>query len=302
MTATLPRTAHDLIAGALGWLHAHHELDVFPADTTADLDDPDSIYRPLAETALSAALVLRAGVAGTVELRLARELLEFSWRQMRDGDLLYERQLRHPLLTDPVETYMHYHRSGIRHDALDEVIAHNSAVDSMTELVPNRRLAIANAHRVLGVPRDDDWASMARQTWLGGTPQPWAIDWDTAYHMTHTVFHLTDWGARPTGLPPDLADYLAEWLPVWVDIWAEVRHWDLVGELLIVGACLPEPRCDEAEWRLLAQAQHADGLVPRDGDPVPEERERRYRENQHTAVVAVVAGTIALSRLLGGGT
>jgi hypothetical protein len=301
MTTSLARTAYDLADGALTWLHTHRDLGAFQEDATADLDDPNSIYKPVCELALAASLVLREGVAGTTQLRAARELLDFAWRQMRDGDLLYERQLRHPLLTDPLETYAHYSRCGLRHAALDEVIAHNSAVDSMTEVMPNRRLAVANAHRVLGVPRDDDWAAMARQTWLGGTPQPWAIDWFTAYCATHTVFHLTDWGAQPEGLPPEVADYLTTWLPVWIDIWSEVRQWDLVGELLLVGACLPTPRCEPAEWLRLAAAQHPDGLMPRDGEPVTGEPAQRFRDHQHTAVVAVVAGTVTLSRLLGAG-
>ncbi|MBW4716427.1 DUF6895 family protein [Saccharothrix obliqua] len=298
MTAQVVRTAHELSSRALDWLFAHHELGAFPSDPTADLPDADKVYKPLGEVALAASMVLREGVAGRTRLAVARELLEFAWRQMYEGNLLYERQLRHSLITDPLETYAHFSRSGYRHEALDELLTHNAAVNTTTEMVPNRRMAVANARRVVGVGPDADWSALLRATWLGGTPPPWAIDWMTAYHATHTVFHHTDWGARPELLPADVAEYLATWLPVWIEVWAEVRQWDLVGELLIVGLCLPEPHCDPREWERLATEQHADGLVPRDGDPVPEDRARRFDDNQHTAVVAVIAGTLAVSRLL----
>jgi hypothetical protein len=302
VTAPRTRTAHDMTSRAMGWLHTHRDLGAFPADTGADLGDPDSVYKPLGEAALAASLVLREGVAGSAESRAARELLDFSWQQMRGGDLLYERQLRHPLLSDPLETYAHYTRGGHRHAGLEELFEHAAAVGSMTEAMPNRRLALANARRIVGISEDGDWADMTRQTWLGRTPPPWAIDWFTAYCMTHTVFHLTEWGANPDGLSADLAGYLTTWLPVWVDIWAEVAQWDLVGELLIVGVCLPEPRYEHSEWERLAAVQHADGMMPRDGDPVSDDPARRFTDHQHTTVVASVAGTLALSRLIGGAT
>lgn len=300
MTASVARTAHDLTTGALGWLHANRELGAFPADTTADLGDPDSVYKPLGETALAASLVLRGGAAGAAQLRLARELLDFTWQQVREGALLYERQLRHPLLTDPLETYAHFARVGYRHAALDELLAHCAAVDSVAEVLPNRRLAVANAHRTVGVGRDD-WDVLTRATWLGQTPPPWAIDWMTGYSATHTVFHLSDWGARPHGLPPEVVDHLTAWLPVWVDVWSEVEQWDLVGELLIVGASLPVPRLEAREWARLAALQHPDGLVPRDGEPVAPDPVQRFRDQQHTTVVATIAGTLVLCRLLNDG-
>jgi hypothetical protein len=298
MTTTL-HVAHDVAAGALGWLRAHHELGAFEDDATADLNDPDGVYKPLCELALASSLVLREGVAGAAELSAARELLDFSWGQLRGGDLLYERQLRHALLTDPLETYVHFARSGFHHAGLEQVIDRCSAEDSMTEVLPNRRLAVANSHRVVGMRRDDDFPSMLRQTWLGRTPQPWALDWYTAYHMTHAVFHVTDWAGMPEELPTDVVEYLENWLPVWFDVWAEAGQWDLIGELLIVSACLPVPRCDRAEWELFANVQHADGFLPRDAEPVDTDPRQRFRDHQHTAVVATIAGTLAMSRLLG---
>ncbi len=296
------RTAHRVGSQALAWLAASAHHGAMPPETTVDFADPDNPYKPLGETALAASLVLREGVGGPAELAAARELLDFTWSQLRSGAFLYERAMRHPMLSDPLETYAHFVRGGYRLSTLDEVVGHLGRLDSIRaiEMMPNRRLAVANANRVIDADYRCDWAALAGDTWIGSEPEPWLIDWMTGYNMTHTVFHLTDWGRLPEGLPAGIADYLGTWLPVWADIWQEVAQWDLLGELLIVDACLPEPVCDPQAWESLAAVQHPDGLLPRDGDPVDEDPHTAFKENEHTAVVAVVAGTVTLSRALGG--
>ncbi|MFD7702155.1 DUF6895 family protein [Streptomyces caelestis] len=300
MTVSVARSAHRVASRALDWLGRFHTLATFPAGTTAELADPDSTYKPLGETALVASLVLREGVAGPRQAHTARKLLDFAWDQFRKGDLLYERQLRHPLMTDPLEIYAHFARTGYRHTDLEQLLTqlHSLRSTHAAELLPNRRLAVANAARITGLIDHEDWLALSSTTWLGATPEPWAIDWMTAYAVTHTVFHLTDWGARPGGLPAPLQAYLRTWLPVWVEVWREVAQWDLVGELLFVDACLDEPVCGAGPWEELAEVQHPDGLLPRDADPVPEGPIEAFTEHHHPTAVAVMAGTIALSRAL----
>ncbi|MGP3970844.1 DUF6895 family protein [Streptomyces sp. 6N223] len=293
--------AHRMATGALGWLHRNRGHGALPPGTTADLADPDSVYKPLAESAMAASLVLREGIASPADQHRAREVLDFSWEQLGASDLLYERQLRYPVMTDPLEVYTHFTRAGYRHERLDGLLAHLGGLASprSSELMPNRRLAVANAARVAGLEREVDWRALTDATWLGQTPEPWAIDWLTAYCVTHTVFHVTDWGARPEGLPPRIQDYLTLWLPVWIDVWLEIQEWDLVGELLIVDACLTEPRCPPGAWEMFASAQHEDGLLPRDGRPVAEDPRQAFAEHHHPTVVATIAGTLALSRFRG---
>ncbi|MFJ2114721.1 MULTISPECIES: DUF6895 family protein [unclassified Streptomyces] len=304
MAMSLTQNAHRITSQALAWLHTNREYGMLPPDSTAELSDPDNAYKPLGETALAASLVLREGVAGATELRLARELLDFCWKQLRGGDLLHERLLRYPLMSDPLETYVHFARCGIRHEALDRLLAHTTSLRSArsSEAMPNRRLAVANAIRVGGFEHDSypvDWTGLTRATWLGAVPEPWLIDWMGGYNMTHTVFHLTDWGRLPSGLPEDIAGYLDHWLPVWLDVWTEIGEWDLMGELLIVGDCLPVPPAAPSAWEQLDRIQHKDGLVPRSSDPVEGDAAHRFHTHHHPTVVAAVAGTLAVSRALG---
>ncbi|MEC4016206.1 DUF6895 family protein [Streptomyces sp. H27-D2] len=306
MTASVTATAHQVSVKALGWLHTHHRRGVLQTGTnSADVADPNGAYKDLGEMSLVASLVLRESVSGATELRLAGEVLDHVWRQFDEGNMLYERLLRYPLMTDSLESYAHLARGGYRHEAMEQLFEHVTGLRSVrgVEHLPNRKLAVANAARVVGLDRGDrapDWAELIRATWLGNAPEPWLIDWMTGYSMTHTVFHVTDWGRRTEDLPAEIDAYLTAWLPAWIDIWAEVEEWDLMGELMIVGSCLREPYCDPGTWDLLARIQHEDGLVPRDGSAVSDDIDDRFANQQHTAVVATIAGTLAVSRALGG--
>ncbi|MEU9079405.1 DUF6895 family protein [Kitasatospora sp. NPDC004745] len=291
---------------AMTWLHAAHRdgLGRIPDNTVVDLATPNDAYKPLGEIALVASVVLRDGVAGPAGTRAARELLDYAWEEVREGDLLYERQLRHVTMSDPLELYGHFARAGYRHPALEELLESISRLRAAhaTEIQANRRLAVANARRLVGLSHQPDWDALAARTWLGATPEPWAVEWEIAYQITHTVFHLTDWGAHPDGLPEPMRDHVRDWLPVWLDVWLEIGQWDLALELLIVDACIGEPATGRQGWDALAAVQHDDGLVPREAnEAVSSDRDESFREHQHTAVVAVLAGDVTLARALGTG-
>ncbi|MGW4380604.1 DUF6895 family protein [Kitasatospora sp. NPDC004531] len=290
-----------LASGCLEWLRTTHQQGhgVLPSEDF-DISEPDNAYKPIGESALAASLVLREPVAGPADREHARSLLDFGWQQLRQGDLLYERQFRNMLMSDPLEMYGHFHRAGYRHPALEELLRGLDGLRSThaLESMANRRLAVVNARYVIGLGSRPDWDALAAATWLGERPEPWALDWITGYNVTHTVFHLTDWGAVPDRLPAPMRDYLADWLPVWVDIWQETGQWDLLGELLIVDACLPESVCDPQSWQRLAAAQREDGMLPRDLGPVEEDPAKAFKTNEHTAVVGTLVGTLTLSRAL----
>ncbi|MFI5529719.1 DUF6895 family protein [Kitasatospora sp. NPDC051853] len=303
MTDRLLHAAQQLSSRALHWLHRAHQLGhgAFPPDATLDPSAPDTAYTPLGASALAASLVLRDGVAGRRDQAAAGETLEFCWHQLQGGNLLYERQLRFPRATDPLEVYAHFARVGYRHRELDEllrVLATLRAADAV-ELLPHHRLAVANARRITGLPHQrTDWAALAAATWLGATPEPWTVDWSTGHHLAQTAFHLTDWGAEPDRMPEPLRGYLHTWLPVWVDVWLETGQWDLVTLLLAADACTGTPVCGLDPWERLRAAQHPNGLTPRDTTPVSPDPSQAFRDHEHTATTTVIAGTLTLARAL----
>ncbi|QKW38418.1 hypothetical protein HUT06_34040 [Actinomadura sp. NAK00032] len=295
-------TAHRVLCAGLGWLH---KTRTAMPGTEHLADGPASFQKALGEIALCASLVRREAVTGAEQTRQAGDLVEHAWARLGHGDLLYERALRNPLFTDPMESYAHFARAGLRHERLRDLLVHQCRLGiwQTGELVPHHRLAVANAMETLALPPDGlpqpHWASLTAATWLGQTPPPWAIDWATAYAVTHTVFHVTDWGRVPERMPAPVRDYLREWVPVWVRVWAEVEQWDLVAELLAADACLHEPACPAGDWALLAAAQQDDGMVPADARTSHhDDDERHLRSHRHATIAGVVAATLALSRAL----
>ncbi|MGH3751476.1 MAG: DUF6895 family protein [Pseudonocardiaceae bacterium] len=294
-------TAHQVAVRALGWLDAARDHFALPADVASDRLRPNEDIKPLGELALTVSIAIREAAAGSREAQLAPALAAFAWAQFRDGDVLYELQREQPIETYPTETYAWFARTGHRHPPLDELAAHLNGLHAarVTEVVPNRALAIFNAERLLSLPHRGDPAALTARTWLGGKPEPWAIDFFTLYAVTHAVFHITDWAARPDDLPAHLQTYLHAWLPAWLEVYVEAGQWDLVGELLIVDLCLTEPDCHPHVWEALARAQQPDGLLPTGPERVPADPAKAFREHYHPTIVAAIAGTLAVSRRIG---
>lgn len=294
---TVTALAGRLCEKAVAWLARAREHFVFDGATGILPGHENDVYKPLGELALAGSLVLRHGVAGEETRVAAAGLVDFAWQQLHCGDILYERLLRNISLTDPLEIYHHFHRAGYRHLGLDRLLRHVRELRQAraAELAPARALAVCNAERALGLPTWDR-AELTRCCWLGGRPEPWTLTFESAYTVTHTVFHLTDWGLACADLPPDMDEYLRRWLPAWLEVYGEAGQWDLVGELLIADQCLSRPGGHPHIWERLVAAQRPDGLLPAGPEPLPRDPAAVARRHYHPTVVAAIAGTVALSR------
>jgi hypothetical protein len=299
MDVTTVRQAQRVADQAVAWLSRMRASFALPQDVPHWEIDGDPL-KAVAELAMAAAIVRREAVAGPQTARSAEELLDFAWREFDAGELLHTLQRHTPPATHPVEIYSAFAMAGLRHQPLEELAGYLAGLRAaaVPEHVPNRRLAVVAARRRIGLPVPEDVPALVAQTWLGGTPEPWMLDTFDAYGVTHTVFHLTDWAARPEGLEPRLQEYLHRWLPVWVEVFAETRSWDLLGELLIVDVCLSEPDWYPQAWEALAAAQWEDGMVPNGVTRPPDDPERAFRNHHHPTIVAAVAGTLTVSRAL----
>lgn len=97
-----------------------------------------------------------------------------------------------------------------------------------------------------------------------------------------------------------MAAYPTRWLPVWTDIWMETCQWDLVGELLIVDSCPPEPRGSSALFgAVLGLGRAVGGFLK--AQPLDVDRECGQDVldvRLHKAAVAALASTVAVHELL----
>ncbi|GGX73028.1 DUF6895 family protein [Streptomyces minutiscleroticus] len=294
------RLIHGVGLGAMEWLHAHR--DGFRLDPDAD---PEvgflERFKPVGELALICKVLFQAGVAGSRQAQLARQLIDHAWRHTLDGGAMLVRgQRTEPISPIPFEVYLAFKELGYSHPELEQAIRLNHRLVSSAAFdVPNvRRLALCAYERRFGLPPQVPMDEVVARTWLGRTPEPWTAEGHIGYDVTHTVFHLTDWGERPEGLPPRLAEYLAHWLPAWLDDWLDLKRWDLLGELLVVDACLPEPTLDARAWEGFAGAQQPDGAMPAvrampEGSP-----DDVFDVVYHSTLVAAFASVVAMSRAL----
>jgi hypothetical protein len=294
------RLIHNVGVGALEWLWAHRDGFRLEPDADPEVGFLDR-FKPVGELGMICAVLFREGAAGTRQTQLARQLLDHAWREILDGGrMLVRGQRMEPLSPIPFEVYLPFKELGYSQPETEVATALNHRLDSWVRLAvnPTRRLGLSAFQRRFGLSPRPPESALADNTWLAATPEPWTVECHTAYDITHTVFHLTDWGENPGGLPPGIAEYLATWLPVWLDDWLDLQRWDLLGELLVVDACLPRPTLDRAAWEGFAAAQQPDGAMPAirtmpEGDP-----EEVFDIVYHPTLVAAFASLLATSRAL----
>lgn len=294
------RLMHTVGVRALEWLWAHRDGFRLEPDVDPEVGFLER-FKPVGELALICRVLFREGVAGSRQAELARQLLDHTWRHTLDGGCMLVRGQRiEPLSPIPFEVYVPYKELGYSEPEVERatVLCHRLNSWASLELNPTRRLGLSAFQRRFGLTPRTPEADLVGETWLARTPEPWTVSGHIAYDLTHTVFHLTDWGERPDGLPPDIADYLATWLPVWIDDWLDLKRWDLLGELLVVDACLPRPSLDERAWEAFAAAQQPAGAMPAvrtmpEGDP-----EEVFDIVYHPTLVAAFASALATSRAL----
>lgn len=294
------RLIHTVGVGAMEWLWAHRDGFRLEPDADPEVGFLER-FKPVGELALVCEVLFREGVAGSRQAQLARQLLDHVWRDTLDGGTMLVRgQRTEPASPIPFEVYLPFRELGYSQPEVERAAVLNHRLDSWLafETTPTRRLGLSAFQRRFGLTPRPAESEALRATWLARTPEPWTVEGHIGYDITHCVFHLTDWGEHPDGLPPDIADYLATWLPAWIDDWLDLERWDLLGELLVVDACLPRPTLDEPAWTAFAAAQQPDGAMPAIRTMPEGDEEAVFDVVYHSTLVAAFASVLATSRAL----
>ncbi|NJP66082.1 DUF6895 family protein [Streptomyces spiramenti] len=293
-----------LAGDCLRWISGHADRFRLPAEMT----DPTAgtelnwTMKPLGELAQLAVAIRRATPPGCELHATADQLLDLSWHELRQGELLLELFHGEPHATYPLEIYAAFAGEGLRHDGFEAFARDLCATRAWrgTEMDPQRRLGVINAERRARLTPTGDRDAALRRTWLGVLPEPWAFDQSAGYSLTHVVFHITDWGARPQQVPADIAGYLRTWLPAWLDTCLDAERWDLTCELLAVDSALPtplDPRHTRPAWRRLAAARGPDGALPEGGPALLPEHPDAFRLSYHSTLACAFAAALAAGRL-----
>ncbi|WP_308408035.1 DUF6895 family protein [Streptomyces mayonensis] len=292
---------------ALDWVWAHRDGFALGDDALAADGQVNRTWKPLGElTRVCASVSLCTPPTDALHAR-ASDLLDFAWQQTHRGELFGLMQSLEPFATYPLEVYAAFASAGFRHpgyEASAAVVARTRGW-RLTEQYPTRRLGVLEAERHSGIQPHAPVPQALEGTWLGGLPEPWTFERSAGYALTHVVFHLTDWGRAPRGVPSGLADYLLHWLPPWLDTCLDARMWDLSCELLAVAASLPrppEPSVLDDAWRRLATAQDSSGAVPEEGSaqdaagPDAGPDPYAFTDCYHSTLMAVFAASLTTAR------
>ncbi|MFE7484289.1 DUF6895 family protein [Streptomyces sp. NPDC057552] len=304
-----------VLRGALAWTDAHRADFALPDDVLDPRTQVNATLKPLGELAQLCSTVRAATAPGTPEHEVAGALVAYAWDEVSRGDLLLELLRLEPFAAYPYEIYAAFAGYGLRHEGFEALARPLTATRAWahTEQHANRQLGLVNSERRVGVVTHTDAGGVLSRTWLGGLSEPWMFEGPSGYALTHTVFHLTDWGRMPDRVPQKIDGYLRTWLPAWADGCLESGQWDLTGELLAVAASLPGPAPVElldAVWPVLADVQHASGCVPETGvparDPAPGPGEAPdpypFIDCYHSTLVTAFAAALSLRSLRQPGT
>lgn len=272
MTAMDVDEIRDIGIAAFAWLSAHRDDFALGEDALTADGQVDATWKPLGELAQTCASVRAHSPPWDPLHACAADLLRYAWQQTGRGELFLHLQRLEPFATYPLEVYSVFASAGLRHPGYEAAAATTARTRGwrLTEQDPTRRLGVLKAERRSGIRRPEQDEPTLRRTWLGGLPEPWTFERSSGYALTHVVFHLTDWGRTPEGVPADLAAYLAHWLPPWLDTCLDAGMWDLSCELVVVAASLPVPPDPTTlwdAWTRIARAQHDSGALPQHAAP-----------------------------------
>jgi hypothetical protein len=124
---------------------------------------------------------------------------------------------------------------------------------------------------------------------------------EDVYAITHTLFYLSDFGARaPEAIPQEELPSVRRLVALLLGVYLRSKNWDLVAEILICCQCLDmRPKVVfETAWGDLMAAQQTDGMVHGpyfSADKMQqlsgsEQRIYNLKQNYHTTLVSALAG------------
>jgi hypothetical protein len=293
----------EMVDRALSW--ASHHLDLFEAADSPDARAQTTL-KPLVELSLLCMLCRRhARFDDDSRIRSMLTVSAETWKTRHGCDRL----VRNP---EAFRLHAIWHQSLVHAGALRGEERHviQAVVDhgyvTATEEVAFRDLDLRHLLDLGGYRHDlPSYRSLYRQTVLGRGGAVLSFNHGDAYSVTHTLFYLSDFGARPIeAIPRRELPYVRWIVEVLLGQYLLVEDWDLVAELLLGAACLrrnPPDALREAAWNGLLGAQRDDGSIPSRSfeedawSALPESERRAYafEHSYHTTLAAAIAGFTA---------
>lgn len=278
---------------AIGWVESRRSEFALPAGETGE--GTLRALKPIGELVLIAEKLVRGDSPHSAR---GRAWLAWAWEALDGGDLLLDILAARPDLIILSTVYASFDQCGFVNRRLRETIESVHEMDAIRaiEFPYWRRLDVR--HAMAGLHRTRLGEDAMDGSWLSFRPEPWLLNDDAAYAVTHEIFYATDYGGHPAGVAGELGDYLRLWLPVWLRIYQRRRNFDLFAELLMCAGYLGFADIHEAGLPALLAEQMPDGAFPGPAgsaanlitSATPGAR-AHFLRNYHTTLVGILALT-----------
>lgn len=274
--------------------------DQFSLRNAADKPHELELLKPLGEFVLCLGILARRCPNEPAYVDAA----QWAWDEFGEGELFIEILLARPDLLILSSVYANFHCLGLRHASLHKLLGRLSETALFRSIqFPNwRRLDLEYSMAKLNL------LAISPETishmWSYTCPEPWLIENDAAYALTHEVFYVTDFGQSSELVPRHVSEYLVTWLPAWFEIYRSQGNWDLCAELLMVAACLPTTALEFSAFGCLTDAVASEGFLPappeggrtlkRSSDS---DERQEFLTHYHTTLVGLLAAELWIQRL-----
>lgn len=292
-----------LASGALTWTDAH--LKEFDPCSATNLQAEHVRFKAAIELAVLT-WRLRRHPGGSEDLRVQRFItfLATVYAQAR----LREQMLRaDELFVARGHLWLALRGTGLiddeqEHWGLQRALARGAL--ERAERLSHRSLELRHLVETAGLEhRLPSARTLAARGILVRTPSALHATHQDAYSVTHALFYLSDWVARPiVDLGRRSMERTSRLVELLLGRYVYARDWDLVGELLLACASLRRTgsACYAAAWLAICDAQRPDGSVPapprsRIGDPTASlsaDEDDPFARDYHPTLVAALAGTL----------
>jgi hypothetical protein len=257
------------------------------------------LLKPLAEYALCNELLLSYG--STSEHYV--DNLNWIWNEIERGDLLKRLLLARPDAFCVASLYAPLRRAGFCSPYLDIILHEVAKLRGNRAAEMQAWMRLGFLHSMAQIQETTYDPHSAGLTWLLGLPEPWCINDDILYSVTHEVFYASDFGRSSCLLPPNVIRYLTLWLPSWARIYTDSGNCDLLSEISVVADCLREVHWDSDPLEVVLDKLTSAGSVegpPGAGNLLSRGSDTREQQHfysvYHSTLVAAIAIGIRMYR------
>lgn len=295
----------ELFLSSRDWIF--HDLSRFRLDRGSNDARVVELLKPLGELTLAASLLSRLPHLSTD--RTWNTVLDFSWEQIREGNLLVDVLKERPDLLVMLSLYATFHREGYKNTRLEDQILQlvKNPGYYQTDMLAWRRLDLLVGLRDLNMKNsvESEIMEIFDRTWLSKCHPPWTITDPAAYGLTHTAFYMTNYGVGTSLLPSRVSNYLLENCLPWTRMYLNEGNFDLAAEMIMTRCCIQSPlQNDEKSIAIdFLTARMDDGAFPcppygalsllfGENDP----SRRHFLLHYHTVLVTCMAAAMAINR------